>query len=462
MKKKWQISRRRMLKGLGATIALPLLEAMIPTGLSAFPRNLSTSPKRLACMFMPNGVNPHKWNPEQIGSEFTLSPILQPLAGMEDKLLILEQLMNKNSISRLDGHYTKTANFLTSMPIQRTIGSDIHSGGVSLDQLVARKTEKETLFPSLEYGLDRISSGVDAAVGFTRLYGSTISWKTPTQPNPKEIYPRLAFDRLFRGFVPNKPSKAENPFKKSVLDAVLDDAKSLDKQLGISDQNKLAEYMASIRSVEKRIDSQEKLADFEAQITPDIRRELIRVDQRLDEYVEFTAGIDITEKVKLFMDLMVLAFWSDATRVTTFMFGNSVSGRNFSFLEGVNGGFHSISHHKDDPRRLDQYETINRWHIEQYGYFLRKLDAIKEGDGTLLDNSMVLFGSGLRNGNAHSPFNLPIVLAGKGGGTLKTGQNLVFEENTPLANLYLTMLQNMDVEANHFGDSTGVLCEIQA
>ena len=451
-----------MLKGLGATIALPLLEAMIPTGLGASTLRDSFSPRRMTCMFMPNGVNPDKWNPEQKGRNFALSPILKPLEGMEDKLLILEQLMNKNSISRLDGHYTKTANFLTSMPIQRTIGSDINSGGVSLDQLVARKTEKETLFPSLEYGIDRISSGIDAAVGFTRLYGSTISWKTPTQPNPKEIYPRLAFDRLFKGFVPNKPVKEENPFKKSVLDAVLDDAKTLDRQLGISDQNKLAEYMASIRSIEKRIESQEKLSDFEAQITPDIRKELIRLDQRLDEYVEFTAGIDITEKVRLMMDIMVLAFWSDATRVTTFMFGNSVSGRNFSFLEGVNGGFHSISHHKDDPRRLVQYETINRWHIEQYGYFLRRLNSIEEGDGTLLDNSMVLFGSGLRNGNAHSPFNLPIVLAGKGGGALDTGQNLLFEENTPLANLYLTMLQIMGVEADKFGDSTGTLCEILA
>ncbi len=201
------------------------------------------NPKRAAFLFAPNGVCPEKWAPKELGCDFALSPILQPLKGLEKDMLVLQQLMNKNSVSNVDGHYTKTANFLTSMKITRTIGANVNSGGISIDQLIAQKTGKETLFPSLVYGIDRISSGVDANVGYTRLYGSSISWKTATQPCAKEIEPRFAFDRLFRTIVPRKDAKDPNPWKKSILDVVSDDAKSLQKKLGISDQNKLAEYM---------------------------------------------------------------------------------------------------------------------------------------------------------------------------------------------------------------------------
>ncbi|RMG16876.1 MAG: DUF1552 domain-containing protein, partial [Bacteroidetes bacterium] len=345
MKKSWHISRRRMLKGLGACIALPLLEAMMPSALQAMP--VARAPKRVAFLFAPNGVCPGKWSPKGIGNGFELSPILQPLAGLENELLVLQQLMNKHSISGLDGHYTKTANFLTSMPITRTIGADVNSGGVSIDQLIARHTGKETLFPSLVYGIDRISSGVDANVGFTRLYGSSISWKTPTQPCAKEIDPRFAFDRLFRTLIPKANSSSENPWKKSILDEVSEDAKALQRKLGIADQNKLAEYLESIRSVEMRLENMEQMKDFEAGISPSIKKELQHLDIRIDEYVDLTAGLDVTEKVRLMLDIMVLAFWSDASRVGTFMFGNSVSNRNFSFLEGVRANFHSLSHHQN-------------------------------------------------------------------------------------------------------------------
>jgi len=449
-----------MLKGVGATIALPFLNAMLPTRLMA--HTPTNGPKRMAFLFMPNGVHPWKWTPQQVGPSFELSPILEPLAPVKDELLVLTQLMNKNSISNLDGHYTKTANFLTSQKIRRTTGTDVNSGGASVDQLVAQYKGKETLFPSLENGIERIKSGVDANVGFTRLYGANISWKTATQPCAKEINPRFAFDRLFRNFVPGKPPQPEDPFKKSVLDLVKDDARSLQKNLGIEDRNKMEEYLDAIRSVEKRLENPQKLEDFAAQITPDMKKELQLMDIRIDEYAEFSEGVDVTEKVQLMLDIMVLAFWSDATRISTFMFGNSVSNRNFSFLEGVNGTHHSISHHKDDPRQMDQYEIISRWHIAQYGYLLERLKSIPEGDGTLLDNSMVLFGSGLRDGNRHSPYNLPIVLAGKGGGSLKTGRHLEFEENTPLANLYLSMSHIMGMDIPYFGDSTGELCDIYA
>jgi hypothetical protein len=460
MKKKWEISRRKVLKGMGACIALPFLEAMAPS--SVLSSSYAAAPKRAAFLFAPNGVCPGKWAPQEVGTNFNLSPIMEPLAGFEKDLLVLQQLINKNSVSTLDGHYTKTANFLTSMKITRTIGSNVNSGGVSIDQLIARKTGRETIFPSLVYGIDRISSGVDANVGFTRLYGASISWNTPTKPCAKEIDPRFAFDRLFRTVVPKKNAKPENPYKKSILDVVSEDVKALQKNLGIADQNKLAEYLESIRSIEMRLENKVQMKDFEAGISPSLRKELEHLDIRVDEYVDMEVGLDVTEKVRLMFDIMALAFWSDASRVGTFMFGNSVSNRNFSFLEGVRANFHSLSHHQNDERRMIQYELINKWHMEQVAYFLNRLKSIPEGDGNMLDNSMVLFGSGLRDGNRHSPYNLPIILAGRGGGRINSGQHIVFEKNTPLANLYLTMGDIMGADLECFGDATRILPEILA
>lgn len=447
-----------MLKGMGASIALPFLEAMVPSNVlrdSFFP-----TPNRAAFMFAPNGVCPGKWAPDQIGGDFTLSPILEPLKNVQDQILILQELMNKNSVTNVDGHYTKTANFLTSMEITRTIGSNVNSGGVSIDQLIAQQVGKKTLFPSLVYGIDRISSGVDANVGYTRLYGSSISWSTPTKPCAKEIEPRFAFDRLFRTVVPRKNAKPENRHKKSILDAVSEDAKSIQKNLGIADQNKLAEYLESIRSVEMRLENKDQMKDFESGISPSIRKDLEQLDIRIDEYIDIEAGLDITEKVRLMFDIMILAFWSDATRVGTFMFGNSVSGRNFSFLDGVHANFHSLSHHQNDERRKVQYEFINKWHIEQVAYFLEKMKSIPEGNGNLLDNSMLLYGSGLRDGNRHSPYNLPILLAGGGGGRMKGKEHIIFEDNTPLANLHISMADMMGVNAKGFADSDRRLSEV--
>lgn len=455
--KKWQISRRRMLKGLGACIALPYLDAM------AFPTSKVSSngaPVRAAFLFMPNGVHPDHWTPSQTGRNFEFTRQLLPLEKFREDIIVMGELMNKNSLFKgADGHYAKSASLLTCMPIKQTVGDNISSGGVSIDQVIANHVGNETLFPSLEYGLDRITTGVDINVGFTRLYGSSISWKSPGQPLSKEIDPRLAFDRLFRPFVPGREEKAD-PWKQSILDVVMDDARSLKRNLGRSDQDKLSEYLESIYSVEKRISNEANKEKFAANITPDIKRELIRVNQNIDEYVEVYGGVDVTEKTRLMLDIMALAFWSDASRVSTFMFGNSVSNRNFSFLDGVNGNHHSISHHMNKEDALEEYIRISAWHIEQYAYFLNRLKSIKEGDRTLLDNSMIMFTSDLRDGNRHSPRDLPIVLAGKGGGKLNTGQNLIFDKETPLANLYLTMLGSLNIPDECFGDSSGTLCEI--
>ena len=447
-----------MLKGMGASIALPFLEAMVPS--SVLNDAVAAGPKRVAFLFSPNGVCPGKWAPAGMGSNYELSPILAPLGDLKKDVMVLGNLMNKNTIYAREGHHSKTAPFLTSMAIARTIGSQVHSGGVSIDQLMARQLGHQTIVPSLVYGIDRISSGVCAATGYTRLYGSTISWETPTQPCAKEIDPRLAFDRLFRTVIPKENARPENPLKKSILDAVLEDAKTLQKNLGIADQNKLEEYLSSIRSVEMRLQNNDRIQDFASGISPGLRKELQRLDIRIDDYIDLEAGLDVTEKVRLMLDIMVLAFWSDASRIGTFMFGNAASGRNFSFIDGVRGSFHSISHHQDDPRRMKQYELINTWHVEQVAYFLRKLRSIPEGDGNLLDQSMVLYGSGLRNGNRHDEENLPILLAGRGGGALKTGRHLMFREETPLANLYLTMAEIMNTPLNGFADATATLPQI--
>lgn len=458
MKKNWEISRRRMLKGMGVAVALPFLEAMVPASLLASPT--AKSPRRAAFLFAPNGVCPGKWSPTGMGSDFTLSPILSPLSGMERDIQVLGQLMNKWSTYGVEGHYTKTGNFLTSLNVTRTIGANVNTGGPSIDQLIAQQIGQETIIPSLVYGIDRIKSGVCTSTGITKLYGSYISWETATRPAAKEINPRFAFDRMFRTVVPRKNVKPENPLKASILDAVREDAHALKKNLGIADQNKLTEYLESIRSVEMRLENKTQLKDFESRISPSMRKELAQMDVRIEEYIDLEEGLDITEKVRLMLDIMVLAFWSDASRVGTFMFGNAASGRNFSFIEGVKDSFHSISHHQGDLRRQKQYELINTWHMEQVAYFLGKLKSIPEGDGTLLDHSMVMFGSGLRDGNRHAEENLPILLAGGGGGTLKRGQHLDFAPETPLANLYMTMGQVMGVPLNAFGDATGTLSEV--
>jgi len=457
MEKKWHISRRRMLKGLGVCVALPFLDAMGFPGSGYSPQR---SPVRTAFLFMPNGVHPEHWTPKTVGRNFELTRQLLPLKGYENDVQVLGELMNHNSIFKgADGHYAKSASLLTCMPIKQTIGDNIDCGGVSVDQVIANHIGGETLFPSLEYGLDRITTGVDINVGFTRLYGSSISWKTPYQPLSKEIDPRLAFDRLFRSFVPGQKPK-QDPHKQSILDAVLEDAKTLKNNLGRSDQDKLSEYLESIYSVEKRISNTQNLEKFEKKITPDIRKELIRVNQNINEYVEMYSGVDVTEKTRLMFDILTLAFWSDASRVSTFMFGNSVSNRNFSFIEGVHGNHHSISHHMNKEETMEEYLRISAWHIEQFAYFLGRLKSIKEGDKTLLDNSMVMFTSDLRDGNRHDPKNIPVILGGKGGGKLKSGQNVVFGKETNLANLYLTMLHAQGINVRSFADSNRTLSEI--
>jgi hypothetical protein len=455
--KNWQISRRTMLKGMGAMLSLPWLEAMKPWR-SLASEGARAYPVRLAVLYMPNGVNPHEWTPKGAGSDFELSPILEPLRNVKDKILVLSQLMNAATDTG-DGHYVKTAAFLTGTTITRTTGSDLRCGAVSMDQVAAQHIGNLTPLPSLELGIEPVTTGVDTNVGYTRLYGAHISWNTPTTPVAKEINPQLAFDRLFRA--PTESGATGVP-DSSVVDLVMEDAKRLKSKVGAADQAKLDEYLEAVRSVERRIEFDAKRKTAEYSVDPQVRCEIDKLGKRINDFYSDPAQAsersgDHSEHVRLMLDLMVLAFWSDSTRISTFMFGNAVSNKNFSFLEGVKGAHHEMSHHENKPEKLEQYRRINAWHLAQTAYMLEKMESIREGNRSLLDNSMVLFGAGMRDGNAHDPHNLPLVLAGGGGGTIATGRHLVYGKNTPLCNLYQSMLARLGAPVKRFSDSTSEL-----
>ena len=449
------ITRRTMLKGVGAILALPVLEAMLPAAAARFP-------VRMAHLYMPNGVHPDMWTPCGTGRDFDLSPTLSPLAGVKDDILVLSELWNAASDTG-DGHYVKTSGYLTSSTITRTTGDELNSNGISMDQVAAKKIGILTPLPSLELGIEPPATGVDTNVGYTQLYGAHIAWSQPTMPLAKEINPKLAFDRLFRP----KPATSREAVElaanrdRSVLDLVAADAKRLHQKLGTNDRAKLDEYLDSVRAVERRIEWDAKRQRETAMADPAARAAVDELGRRIDAYsdparLSERAG-NHTEHTRLMLDLMALAFWTDTTRISTFMFGNAVSSRSFAFLGTGVGSHHETSHHENKADKLDHYQRINQWHVEQYAYFIGKLRSIREGTGTLLDQCMIVLGAGMRDGNAHSPKNLPIILAGRGGGTIATGRHIVHETKTPLANLWHSMLHRVGAPQQHFADSTGEL-----
>lgn len=452
--KRWQLSRRQLLRGTGATLALPFLEAMRPIyGQTAS----SGDPVRMACLFMPNGVRPDKWTPSGSGKSFKLSPILSPLEALKEHLTVISGLTNQPS-HKGDGHYFKTAGWLTCSTIASTTGSDVSANGISIDQLAADAIGRQTKLPSMELGTEPITSGVDRNVNLTRLYGSHISWKKPDVPLPCEINPQSAFDRLFRNTDKSGKGKSDD---QSVIDIVLDDANSLKRTLGTEDKHKLEQYLESVREVERRIENEAAQIGAGQNISEAAAKKLAALNKRIGtamggnkKGLGSVQRIDHTEHARLMLDLIALAFWTDSTRVATFMFGNAVSGKNFSFLDGVSGGHHSISHHKGDKKQLDQYERINTWHSAQLAYLLGKMKSLPEGSSNVLENSMVLFGSGIRDGNAHATKDIPVVLAGGANGQLKPGRHLKADDNAPLASLYVGMMKRMGVPTKSIGNAS--------
>lgn len=439
------VSRRRFLQGCGVTLSLPWMASLAPSVARA--ADTGKPPVRSAFLYFPNGVWEKDWIPETSGSDFKLTPSLEPLGELKSEVLVLSGLDKKHSHGG-DGHYAKTANFLTGMPVTKTTGKDISSGGISVDQLMAQHVGGQTPLPSLELGTEPVISGIDSNVGYTRLYGSHISWQSPTRPVAKEINPRLVYERLFGKALSAASEKAES--YRNLLDFVLEDARRLRPKLGRDDQFKMDEYLDSVRAVEKRIEFATK---GKREYDPN-------VDQQALAAAKPGVPGDFRDHVGIMLDLIVLSFQTDSTRVASLMFANDVSGRNFSFLDGVKGSHHEMSHHENKQEKIEQYQRINRWHVEQYAQMLAKLQAVKEGDGTLLDNCMILMGSSMSDGNRHDPDNLPILLGGRGGKTLNTGRHLPAEGQVPLCNLYHAMLDRMGVEVEAFGDSSGPLKDL--
>jgi hypothetical protein len=437
-KHRFPISRRTVLRGAGVSLALPWLEAMMPAAAKS-----AALPVRMAFLYMPNGVNTSAWAPEGTPRDFKLSATLDPLNDFKDKIIVAQNLWNAASKDG-DGHYVKESAILTSTRISKTLGEDLNSHGVSMDQIAAQKAGGKTPIPSLELGISPEATGVDLAVGYTRVYGCHIAWSSPTTPLAREINPHSVYERLFRASGPKGDASKQDAL---LLDRVLDEAKDLRAQVGTADRLRIDEYMSIVRSLEER--TQRSTVTGHGAWKP--RVPLNSVAAPPEEPKTYA------EHVRLMLDMVALSFQSDTTRIATFMFGNAVSNVNFRWLDGVSGSHHDMSHHSKDADKLRQYQLINKWYVAQYAYLLRKLKEAKEGEGSVLDNSAIIFASALSDGNSHNPHNLPVVVAGSAGGRLAVGQNLVFPEDTPLSNLWVSILSAFGTPVERFADSTGPL-----
>ncbi len=441
MRTRRTITRRTLLHGAGVSLGLPWLEAMVPAMRAQ--SGAQANPVRMAMLYMPNGVNTAHWYPKGEGRDFELSKTLQPLADFKKQILVLSNLWNAGAKGG-DGHYAKEAAILTSATIKKTPGMDI-ANATSVDQLAAQRAGEHTPLPSIELGVAPVAVGVDLAVGYTRVYGSHISWASANTPLPRELNPRIAYERLYRAG--SAPGSNASKMDKLLLDRVLDDARRMRGEVGAADGKRLDEYLAMMRSIELRVEKSSAGGGRNWKARRPLRLE--------DAPAEHPASHE--EHCHLMLDVVATAFQSDTTRIATFMFGNAVSNVSFRFLDGITMGHHDTSHHAQEEEKLRQYQIINQWHVKQYARLLGKLQSMQEGDSTVLDNSMIFFGSALSDGNKHSPHQLPIVLAGGGGGRIDSGQHRMYTEDVPLANLYVSMLQAFGTQVERFADSTGPL-----
>jgi len=439
-----RLSRRTMLRGLGTGIALPLLDAMEPAA-AAPSRPGAAVPLRMAFLYVPNGIHMGDWTPADIGSAYKLPPTLEPLAALRGDFSILSGLAQHRANANGDGpgdHARAMASFLTGVQARKTDGLDIRCG-TSVDQIAAATVGRKTRFPSLEIGADLGKTSGTCDSGYSCVYSSTISWRNETQPLPKENDPKLIFERLFEDGRPGESAQARakrDRFSRSILDFALEDARRLEQSLGHADRRKLDEYLSAVREVEQRIERASR-AGANAALT-------MKKPGGVPESYE--------EHLKLLADLLVLAFQTDSTRVATYVFANEGSGRSYSFID-VPEGHHDLSHHGNDSGKQAKIAKINRFHTTQLAYLLGRLKSVREGDATLLDRSMIVYGGCIGDGNRHDHNNLPILLAGRGGGTLQPGNHRKYEPKTPLNNLFASLLDRMGGKADALPETTGRL-----
>lgn len=440
-----RISRRTVLRGTGAALGLPMLELMTPRAslLAAKNQTASKHPLRLAWVFFPNGTNPERWQPESEGKDWEIKDSLEPLREFKSDLTVLSGLAQVNARSLGDGpgdHARSAAAFLTGAHPVKTSGANMRVGK-SADQIAADYYGRQTRLASIELGTEQGRAAGSCDSGYACAYSNNISWKTATQPMAKEIDPRLAFERLFgNGAAGASQDKKAMAFQRSILDLVADDAKQLRGRLSGHDRQKLDEYFTSVRDVEQRMERMSEPVSFD-----------VSAQAPKDEKPE-----EIDEHIRLMYDMMVLAFKTDTTRIGTFMLGNEGSNKKYPMI-GVDEGHHHLSHHQNDQDKVKKIAAIDKFFAEQFAYFIRRLKETPEGDGSLLDNCLIIYGGAIRDGNRHDHHDLPVLMAGRGGGLVSPGSHLKFPTETPLNNLYLTMLDAVGVDIKSFGDSTGKL-----
>jgi hypothetical protein len=435
------LPRRTFVKGMGVAIGLPMLDAMTPVFARA--SRPPTAPIRLAFVYVPNGIVMKDWRPTAVGKRFEFPRILKPLESFREDIFVLSGLDEQNGKALGDGpgdHARAGAAFLTGVHCKKTEGADIRNG-VSADQIAARELGSKTRFPSIELGCEDSRTVGNCDSGYSCAYTNSISWRGEATPMPPELNPRLVFERLFgtADFSLDAETRARRAqYRKSILDFVGDDTRQLAVKLGAPDRRKLDEYLSAVREIERRIETAEQ------------------DNRQMKPAIEKPAGIPITipDYAKLMYDLQFIAFQADLTRVSTLMLGREGSMRVYPEI-GIPDPHHPLTHHRDNPDWIEKVSQINCLHAELFAYFLRKLKSTPDGDGSLLDHSMIVYGSGLSDGNRHSHEDLPVLLAGRGDGSLKPGRHIVYPSGTPITNLYLALLDRVGVRPEKIGDSTG-------
>jgi hypothetical protein len=436
-----RLTRRQALRGLGTLVALPFLESVAPRAAAATMR-MEGPPRRMAFVYFPNGAIMDQWTPQGAGTDWTLSQTLEPLAPIRSTVQVISGLDHQKANANGDGagdHARANATFLTGAQARKTAGADIRAG-ISVDQLAAQRIGHHSRLPSLELSCDKVRQSGRCDSGYSCAYQYNLSWRNETSPMAPEVNPRLVFERLFGGTRSTDHAERRGrqmASRKSVLDFVGESARDLARRAGSADRRKLEQYLDSVRATERRIEQAEQMAtelprDAGPSGIPDSYREYVRV----------------------MYDLMVLAFQTDSTRIATFLLAHDGSNRRFKEL-GINNGHHEMSHHRRDPNLILALEQIDRFYVEQFAYFLQKMQATEDQGRSLLDQSMIVYGCAISDGNRHKHQDLPVVLAGGGGGSLRPGRHVRLQQGQPACNLYVSLLQRMGVEVDQFGDSTG-------
>ena len=436
---KKHLPRRTFLRGAGATLALPLLDAMIPAATAtAKTAAASENLRRIGYVYMPMGCDVTRWTPKSRQNLDQLSPTLQPLADVRDDVCIITNMELRNAYPGT--HATSNSAFLSAATAKRTESSDYFLG-TTVDQVAAKHIGQQTQLPSLEMAMDLLATVGQCDNGYACVYQNNLSWSSPTTPLPAEAHPRLVFETLFGEGGSIEDRKAALKKRASLLDSVTDEIKRLKKTLGPSDQNKVSQYLDSIREVERRIQRAE--SDATDNPLPDLDRPRGVPDS-------------YAEHARLMFDLQLLALQGDITRVITFQLARETSNRTYPEI-GISDPHHPLTHHGNDPEKIAKVARINRFHVSLFADFLKKLKETPEGNGTLLDNSLYLYGSGMGNPNVHDHTNLPVIVAGGAAGKMRGNRHIQYEKPTPLANLHVTLLNKVGVGIETFQDSDGVV-----